>query len=124
MQGQIESVISATTFVPSSEGAGAGAYMYNCSGTLDPSIPDRQDAGHYRIYSPVAVDHQKISVTARAFNSDSNVNFIVTVVPEDLAAGFVFDVPTTIYHIYIRLDDGTATDDAELVQVNIARMPL
>jgi hypothetical protein len=110
------SVICSTVFTPATPVA--SAYMYNMGSGIASGLPERVAAGQYRCTTPVNLDLQKISITARGYNAAGD-NRLVTVVPSAMAndAGTQFD-------IFIKTDAGAASDDCLNVECTVSRLPL
>ncbi len=110
------SIVASTVFVPATPVA--SAYMYNMGSPIASGLPERVAAGQFRCTTPVVLDLQNISITARAYNAAGD-NRIVSVVPSAMAndAGTQLD-------IFIKTDAGVASDDALNVECTVARLPL
>jgi hypothetical protein len=113
----IDGLIASTVFTPGAfPDACTSAYMRNCAGVANPDVPDTAALGRYKVIVACALDLQKISINARAYNAAGSVRN-VTVIPTVAGDQSQLDM-------YVRDDAGALSEDFVNCEVTVTRLPL
>jgi hypothetical protein len=112
----LDGLLAATVFTPGVAPAECvSGYMRNCAGS-GTVLPGTVNAGHYAVIVEDALEVQKISINARAYNAAGDVRR-VSVMPTVVGTQTQLD-------IYVRNDLGALSEDFVNCEVTVTRLPL